>query len=381
MLTATTYPSNANVPTEVSITSSDPAVAEVNVFGLVTAKAPGKATITLKAGVLTATCEVTVYDPNHQHNGAWIADGDSHYRICTICGELETGSHQWGQWGVTLAATCDTPGIRYHSCELCGVLEYVPEPALGHMESAWKYDKDGHWTSCLNEGCGEILHAKEAHSFDETFTCTTCGYVMPEEDRPIDTSLCPRDETCPMSQFEDLIPTKWYHDGVHYCLVKGLMNGMSSTKFAPNDELTRAMVVVLLYRIEGSPAVSGDIPFEDVPTGKWYSDAILWAHQNGIANGTTATRFEPFTSVTRQQTAAFMFRYAQVIGRDVSARADLSSFPDADRVSGYAVDAVSWAVAEGIIQGVAGDGAAYLRPKGTTTRAQYATIIYRFLEN
>lgn len=380
LLTATTYPSNANVTTEVSITSSDPAVATVNILGLVTAVKPGTATITLSAGALSATCEVTVYAADHAHEGIWIPDGDSHYRICTICGELETGSHKWGGWDTAALADCENPGMNRHMCEYCEVQEYVPTPALGHMESAWKCDKDGHWTSCLNEGCGEILHAKEAHSFDETFTCTTCGYVMPEEDRPIDTSLCPRDETCPMAKFEDLLRNVWYHDGVHYCIEQGYMNGMSDTTFEPDTQLSRAMVVVLLYRIEGSPAVSGECPFQDVQPGIWYYDAVLWATQNGVANGISATEFAPNVSVTREQTATFLYRYANKIGRDVTSRADLSLFPDAEQISGYAVDALSWAVSVGMINGSQEDGVTYLMPRGTTTRAQYATIIYRFLE-
>ena len=380
LLSATTYPSNANVTAEVSVTSSDPTVATVNILGLVTAVKPGTATITLRAGALSATCEVTVYAADHAHEGIWIPDGDSHYRICTVCGELETGSHKWGGWDTAALADCENPGMNRHMCEYCEVQEYVPTPALGHMESAWKYDKDGHWTSCLNEGCGEILHAKEAHSFDETFTCTTCGYVMPEEDRPIDTSLCPRDETCPMAKFEDLLRNVWYHDGVHYCIEQGYMNGMSDTTFEPDTQLSRAMVVVLLYRIEGSPAVSGECPFQDVQPGIWYYDAVLWATQNGVANGMSATEFAPNVSVTREQTATFLYRYANKIGRDVTSRADLSLFPDAEQISGYAVDALSWAVSVGMINGSQENGATYLMPRGTTTRAQYATIIYRFLE-
>lgn len=380
LLTATVNPSNANTPDEVSLTSSNPAVAEVDIFGLVTAKAPGNTTITLKAGTLTASCEVTVYAADHEHAGTWIPDGSGHYRICTICGELETGSHQWGGWDTAALADCENPGMNRHMCEYCEVQEYVPTPALGHMESAWKYDKDGHWTSCLNEGCGAILHAKEAHSFDETFTCTTCGYVMPEEERPIDTSLCPRDETCPMAKFEDLLRNVWYHDGVHYCIEQGYMNGMSDTTFEPDTQLSRAMVVVLLYRIEGSPAVSGECPFRDVQPGIWYYDAVLWATQNGVANGISATEFAPNVSVTREQTATFLYRYANKIGRDVTGRADLSLFPDAEQISGYAVEALSWAVSVGMINGSQEDGVTYLMPRGTTTRAQYATIIYRFLE-
>jgi|GEM_PF-3345454 len=429
LLTATVNPSNATTSDEVSLTSSNPAVAEVNMLGLVTAKAPGKTTITLKAGTLTATCEVTVYDLNHEHAGTWTPDGDSHYRICEICGEMETGSHKWGGWDTAALADCENPGMNRHMCEYCEVQEYVPTPALGHMESAWKFDAEGHWTICLNEGCGKIMAAKEAHDFRNDFFCDICNYEMAEEDRPAHehsfgqwshnetehwrtcecgeeeraahsfgsdgicvvcgyhksgsadtTHLCPKDDTCPMHAFKDVDKQQWYHDGVHYCIEKGYMNGMSPTTFEPNTKLSRAMVVVLLYRIAGSPAVTGDCPFNDVAKGQWYYDAVVWATQNSIANGMSPTQFAPMASVTREQTAAFMFRYANFVGRDTSARAELSDFPDGAKVSGYAIEPMRWAVASGLITGSKENGKTYLLPIGTTTRAQYATIIYRFLE-
>ena len=138
--------------------------------------------------------------------------------------------------------------------------------------------------------------------------------------------------------------------------------------------------MVLLYRFAGSPAVTGSCPFKDVKASEWYYDAVVWATQNGIANGMSSTEFAPNASVTREQTAAFMYRYASFIGRDTSARADLADFPDANKISAYALEPLSWAVASGLITGSSENGKTYLLPVGTTTRAQYATIIYRFLE-
>jgi len=183
-----------------------------------------------------------------------------------------------------------------------------------------------------------------------------------------------------MHPFKDLDKKQWYHDGVHYCIEKGYMNGMSANTFEPNTNLSRAMVVVLLYRIAGSPEVTGECPFKDVAKGQWYYDAVVWATQNGIANGMSATQFAPMASVTREQTAAFMYRYANFVGRDTSARAELSDFPDANNISAYALEPFSWAVASGLINGSSENGKTYLMPVGTTTRAQYASIIYRFLE-
>ena len=234
----------------------------------------------------------------------------------------------------------------------------------------WQHDQHSHWRIC--EGCA--ARDDGLHSYNEDNICTVCG-------RNFDIShLCPRDHTCPMSAFTDLDKARWYHDGVHYCIDKGLMNGMGNNLFEPDTNLTRAMVVVLLYRMEGSPAVSGSCPFQDVDPARWYYSAIVWATQNGIANGMSATEFAPDASVTREQTATFLYRYANMIGRDVTGRADVALFPDADKISAYAMNALSWAVDAGMITGSLDNGVTYLAPKGTTTRAQYATIAYRFLE-
>lgn len=380
LLTATVNPSNATTSDEVTLTSSNPAVAEVDMYGRVTAKAAGKTTITLKAGTLSATCEVTVYAANHSHSGTWIPDGDSHYRICTVCGQMETGSHEWGEWDTADLPDCENPGMKRHMCKYCEVQKYAPMPALGHHESEWKYDETYHWVICLNEGCGKLLGLKNEHIFAADGACEYCGYKQTQEGNQDQTPLCPRDNTCPMAQFTDLDRKQWYHDGVHYCIANSLMYGMGNGKFEPETKLTRAMVVALLYRIEGSPAVTSPSPFKDVKASDWFAEAVIWAAENGIAYGVSETEFDPEASVTREQTAAFLFRYATKIGRDTTARADLSSFPDGAKVSGYAVDAIAWAVAKGIISGSLENGVAYLMPTGTTTRAQYASIIYRFLE-
>ena len=142
--------------------------------------------------------------------------------------------------------------------------------------------------------------------------------------------------------------------------------------------LTRAMVVTILYRYDGSPAVNGASPFADVAEGSWYADAVIWAEGNSIVNGTSETTFSPDSPITREQFAAIMFRYAAYRGYSVSARADLSAYTDAGSISAYAVEAMQWAVAEELISGVT---ATTLDPQGYTTRAQAAIILMRFAEN
>ena len=188
---------------------------------------------------------------------------------------------------------------------------------------------------------------------------------------------CPKDETCPMYVYTDLDRNSWYHDGVHYCLEEGLMTGTSATTFAPNMITNRAMVVTILYRLEGSPAVNASHPFTDL-TADWYKDAVIWAYNNSIVNGTSATTFAPDQVVTREQIATMLYRYAQYKGYDVSHRNDLTQFPDRNEASSWALDALKWAVAEGLISGAVKDNQTILLPQGEAARCQFATILYRF---
>ena len=178
--------------------------------------------------------------------------------------------------------------------------------------------------------------------------------------------------------FIDVAEGDWFYDAVVYAYQNELMDGVGGNRFAPNSETTRAQLVTILYRLEGEPAVSGDLPFTDVEAGIWYTDAILWAAENNIVNGVSDTEFAPGDDLTRQQLVTILYRYAEAKGYDVSASADLSGYPDADQVQDYAQPAMAWAVAENIIQGME-DGT--LKPAGNASRAQIATILMRFCED
>ena len=178
--------------------------------------------------------------------------------------------------------------------------------------------------------------------------------------------------------FVDVAEGDWFYDAVVYAYQNELMDGVGGNRFAPNSETTRAQLVTILYRLEGEPAVSGDLPFTDVESGTWYTDAILWAAQNNIVNGVSDTEFAPGDDLTRQQLVTILYRYAEAKGYDVSASADLSGYPDAGQVQAYAQPAMAWAVAENIIQGME-DGT--LKPAGNASRAQIATILMRFCED
>ena len=151
---------------------------------------------------------------------------------------------------------------------------------------------------------------------------------------------------------------------------------MSANTFEPNTAMTRAMLVTVLWRYAGQPN-EGTNNFTDVKSDQWYTDAVAWAAHNGIVGGVGNNKFDPNGNITREQMAAILYRYANSNGIDTSARADLSSFPDGNKVSSYANDAIRWAVAEGLINGSDGK----LMPQGNATRAQVAAILMRFIEN
>lgn len=177
--------------------------------------------------------------------------------------------------------------------------------------------------------------------------------------------------------FGDVKTADWFYNDVKYVYDKGMMAGTAADVFAPNATTTRAMIVTILYRLEGSPAVTGTSAFVDVPAGQWYTDAVNWAAANQIVKGTSATTFAPNDSITREQMAAILYRYAQYKGYDVTKKADLSGYSDNSQVSAYAKDALAWANAAKLINGVTNTT---LAPQGNATRAQVSAILHRFCD-
>lgn len=193
----------------------------------------------------------------------------------------------------------------------------------------------------------------------------------------VEADLAQEVSTCPSAQFVDvtsLLPE--IHTAIDYMVGNGYMNGMSQTMFGPNVDLNRAMMVTILYRIAGSPAVEGTPAFTDVPADQFYSAPVVWATANGITNGVSEHLFAPGKSLTRQELVAFLYRFAAYMGYDRTATTDLSVYTDAAKVQPYAVEAFQWAVAAGVIKGTS---ETTLDPELTTTRAQVSMMVYRLL--
>ncbi|MDR2355061.1 MAG: S-layer homology domain-containing protein [Clostridiales Family XIII bacterium] len=179
----------------------------------------------------------------------------------------------------------------------------------------------------------------------------------------------------PIAALRDVSASDWYYENVKFVVDSGLFRGVSETAFAPDAQMTRAMLATVLHRLAVEPAAPGGVGFADVPAGKWFTDAVAWASANGIVGGYSESVFGADDAVTREQIAVLLYRYANLMGMDTSAAADLSAYADADAISEWAREAMAWANATGLITG---RGADTLAPADTATRAEVATVLHRF---
>ena len=311
---------------------------------------------------------------------------------CSECGKsyteaIPTVAHSYE--AVVTAPTCDKMGYTTYTCSACGdsyVADYVdaaghdcetetvPATCLGYgfvRESCKHCDY-----SVITEITAPLGHDYQAvvtaPTLDEggytTHTCSRCGDSYVDSETPALGHKC--------AAYTD-IPTDWAKEGICFVIENGLMVGTTSTTFAPKDTLTRAMLVTVLYRMAGSPAVDAPSGFTDVADGQWYSDAIAWAAANGIVNGVGGNKFAPSEPVTREQLAAIFFRYAKAEAPEADV---LSGYPDAESVSTYARDAMAWAVSTGLVTGSKEADGTYLAPQGLAAREQAAAILMRYVK-
>ncbi len=297
---------------------------------------------------------------------------------CPVCGKdyndtIPALGHDWGEWVTTIEPTYTTVGYRYHLCARCNTREGEDIPKL-HTHT-WDAGVVTQKPTATEPGV-------------KTFTCTICGETktesIPATGLP---SACPGGPTCPGYAFRDMpVPTDWAHEGLDYCIYHGYIAGTSASTVSPNGVCTRAQLVSILYRVQGEPTtVKGyelsklRAPFNDVPRGQWYTDAIWWAKLMGVVSGTSATTFDPEGEITREQLAVILYNYTkQFAPGSLTATGSLAGFPDAASVSSWARTEMAWAVGNGLISGTGSGSVAYLTPQGSATRAQVAAILMRF---
>lgn len=251
---------------------------------------------------------------------------------------------------VTVEATCTEDGSVTTVCDDCGAeLSVEKIPAKGHTE--------------------EVRDAKEATCTEDGYTgdtyCSVCGELLEKGE------VIPAH--CASAAYTDLDTDSWYHPYTDYVIDNGLMGGVGDAQFDPDGVMTRAMLVTVLYRMAGSPAVDGKTSFTDVPADAYYAGAVAWAKEQGIALGVTATTFEPEKAVTREEAATFLYRYVTATsGKPEAGDGDLSVFRDADKVQEYAKEAMTWAVGESLFGGFPNGT---LQPAVGLTRAQMAKLL------
>ena len=297
---------------------------------------------------------------------------------CPRCGKeyndpIPALGHDWGEWVVAQEPTAETTGYRYHLCARCNTREGEDIPKL--HEHAWNAGVVTQKPTATEPGV-------------KTFTCTICGATktesIPATGLP---GTCPGGPTCPGYAFRDMpVPADWSHEGLDYCIYRGYVAGTSASTVSPTGVCTRAQLVSILYRMQGEPTtVKGyelaklRAPFDDVPRGQWYTDAIWWAKLTGVVAGTSATTFDPEGEITREQLAVILYNYTQQFAPgSIPAAGSLAGFPDAGSVSSWARTEMAWAVGNGLISGTGSGDVAYLSPQGSATRAQVAAILMRF---
>ena len=304
-----------------------------------------------------------------------------HYKgTCPTCGKdyddvVPALGHDWGEWVTSIEPTVSTVGYRYHVCNRdgCGYREGEDIPKL-HTHT-WDAGVVTQKPTAAEPGV-------------RTYTCTVCGQTrtetIPATGVP---ETCNGGPACPGYAFRDMpAPSIWSHEGLDYCIYHGYIAGTSATTVTPDGECTRAMIVSILYRVQGEPAKVNDYelkklapPFDDVERGCWYTDAIWWAKLTGVVSGMSPSTFAPDDPITRAQLAVILYNYTkQFAPESLTETGSLTGFPDADSVPSWARTAMAWAVGNGLISGVGENGVSYLRPEGCATRAQVATILMNY---
>ena len=277
-------------------------------------------------------------------------------------------------WSITYVTDGGTINGEYPTTYTKGTVTVLPTDVT----------KDGYtflgWFTAYSGGV-QVKQIEATETGEKTFYARWQKTVLPPPPITPGTPSAPVTPAKPAAPvglpFADVSGSDWFYNDVRYVYEKGIMDGTGADRFSPNAPLTRAMIVTILYRMAGSPSVSGSSDFTDVAAGKWFAKAVAWAAANGIVNGYGSGLFGPNDPVTREQLAAILYRYAVYGGMTaVTLEENLGSFADTAQLSAYAIQAMNWAVGQGLINGSGSN----LVPKAQATRAQVAAIIHRYLE-
>ena len=294
---------------------------------------------------------------------------------CRDCGASEQRNvkpalgHKWDSGTVTTEPTEKDPGTMTYTCTVCGATKTEVIPATGPHTHVW------------DEGTVTVAPTETTPGV-RTYTCTVCGQTRTEIIPATGSAVCPGGAACPSFRFRDVpAPSNWAPEGIDYCVRHGLMSGFDATTFSPDTVSTRAQIVMILYNLSGDTTDYSKyyVPFTDVRPSTWYYNAVAWGYDKDIVAGMSTTTFAPDGLITREQMAVLLYGYTEKYAPAyLGGAASLNGFPDAASVSNWAYAAMSWAVGNGLISGIASNGADYLAPSGGATRAQIAAIMMRY---
>lgn len=294
---------------------------------------------------------------------------------CRDCGASEQRNvkpalgHKWDSGTVTTEPTETDPGTMTYTCTVCGATKTEVIPATGPHTHVW------------DEGTVTVAPTETTPGV-RTYTCTVCGQTRTEIIPATGSAVCPGGAACPSFRFRDVpAPSNWAHEGIDYCVRHGLMSGFDATTFSPDTVSTRAQIVMILYNLSGDTTDYSKyyVPFTDVRPSTWYYNAVAWGYDKDIVAGMSTTTFAPDGLITREQMAVLLYGYTEKYAPAyLGGAASLNGFPDTASVSNWAYAAMSWAVGNGLISGIASNGADYLAPSGGATRAQIAAIMMRY---
>ena len=322
----------------------------------------------------------------HTYKPEWITNEQRHWHVCARCDHIkDMGVHRFGEWSIVRRPTSTKTGERVRSCTICNYEETEELPVTGgYVLPYYKLTFETNGGSSLEPVVkikGTVIDLAEYSAYRYGYTFD--GWYADEALTQRVTSVTlDADKTVYAAWtrnrfFEDVTIADWFYDDVMFVCGRGVMQGVSDTCFGPHLTATRAMMATILWRMEGSPAPTAEARFTDVRSGQWYSEAVAWTAQSGVYTGYADGSFRPNDSITREQLAAILYRYAKYKGVDVSVGEDTNilSYADAAEISDYAFPAMQWACGAGVMQGSNGN----LLPRGRATRAQIAAMLHRYL--
>lgn len=322
----------------------------------------------------------------HTYKPEWITNEQRHWHVCARCDHIkDMGVHRFGEWSIVRRPTSTKTGERVRSCTICNYEETEELPVTGgYVLPYYKLTFETNGGSSLEPVVkikGTVIDLAEYSTYRYGYTFD--GWYADEALTQRVTSVTlDADKTVYAAWtrnrfFEDVTIADWFYDDVMFACGRGVMQGVSDTRFGPHLTATRAMMATILWRMEGSPAPTAEARFTDVRSGQWYSEAVAWTAQSGVYTGYADGSFRPNDSITREQLAAILYRYAKYKGVDVSVGEDTNilSYADAAEISDYAFPAMQWACGAGVMQGSNGN----LLPRGRATRAQIAAMLHRYL--